>query len=181
MASVANHEPAADDHVPNVPGARGEDQGLQGMFSRGAGEAYAIEADGDQVCQPAGLDRACLRPADAGRTARGRAIQQRGSVVAAAHSAFEPLIELDRTGFLEHVDQGVGVGTEGEAHVGFGQPARGADTVREVTFGRRAEAYPHRFDPRSSKSASAGWVAWTAVKRSDSAPASASSPVGLVP
>src|SRR6188472_3502131 len=109
------------------------------MVGGDARQAYAIEANGHQIGEAAGLDPARLGPADARSGARRRRAEQRYGAMPAALAALEPLVELDRARFFEHVDQGVAVRAQGETSVGFSQATCRRDAVGEVALRRRTE------------------------------------------
>ena len=126
-----------------------------------------------------GAQPAALRPAERGVAAGGRGVQQVAGAVGAADAGGEPLVELDRARLLERVDDRVGVGAEWRAprrRRRAGGPARCRRRGRARSSGRGNVAPA---PPSSATSSSVRCVAWTAVKRGPSAPASASSAVGV--
>ena len=137
-------------------------------------------ADRDEVGSRPGRDPPGVRPAEAGvPVLRGRP-QQRGGGVVAALPACQALVQLDGASLLEEVDHGVGVAAERQRGARLREPGasgrcrrpgRARWSGRRSSRRRRRRAAPRR--------ASSRWVACTAVKRAASAPASASTAVGV--
>ena len=74
-------------------------------------------------------------------TGGGRRPQQRARGRGGRAPRSQALVELHRARLLEEIDDGVGVGAEGEADAGRrASRAAGADPVGEVALGRRAQA-----------------------------------------
>ena len=133
-----------------------------------------------------GRDRPGLGPAERCVAVGGRRAEQRGGAVAAALAAREPLVELDRARLLEQVDHRMRVACRGRAR----RPRRRSRRAGPMPSARSRSVVGQRQhqQPAASRAAamsgSVRWVACTAVKRSPSAPASASTrgrrpPVGV--
>ena len=60
--------------------------------------------------------------------------------MATAHTAGQALVELDCPRLLERLDQGIGVGADGQPAAGVTEPSRPADAVGQVALGGRAQA-----------------------------------------
>ena len=148
VAAVADDPVAADHHVADVGGGRGEHRARGRVLGLDARQAHGVERERGEVGERAGLEAAALGPAERGVAAGGRGREEVGRAVGAADAGREPLVELDRARLLERVDDRVGVGAGGERGAGVGEAPRGPDAVGEVALGRRAEA-----DRRSRRAA----------------------------
>src|SRR5205823_6197890 len=84
----------------------------------------------------------------------GRRAEEVGRPVGAAPAGDQPLVELDGPRLLEEVDDGVGVGAQGEHDPGLPHGGGGAHTVGEVALGGRAEA-----DGGTGVAARTEWIA----------------------
>ena len=138
--AVADAPAAADHTSADVGGGGGEDDGRGGLFRRGPGEADAVERDGGEVGERAGLDPAALRPAERRVAARRRRAQQ----VRRRWTPRTPVASRSSSSIARASSNGSMTACEslpvGERRAGLHQPPRGPDAVGEVALRRRAQA-----------------------------------------
>ena len=140
VTPIGDHHLPTDDDVAHVGGRRREHRRVEGVVRSSAGQPHRVEPDRGQVGERAGLDPAGVGPAEGRVTVLARHAQQRGRVVAAPHPRDQPLVELDRPGLLEQVDDGVGVAAQRDPHTGVAHRPRRADAVGQIALGGRAQA-----------------------------------------
>ena len=152
VGAVAHDVAAADDHVGHVGGRRGGDEHRHRVVGVDAGEPDGVEVDGAQVRR---LHRRAGRPPPV-----AAASSAPGWWMPAPAGAPEPLVELDGSGLLEQVDDGMGVGAEPDRAAGVGA-ARPPDRRRRPrsrsVVGQRQTAVPLR--PSSAMSPAVTCVA----------------------
>src|SRR6478736_2496197 len=134
VPAVVHHLFACDDDVGDV----GRGRRVEHATGTRAGRAGAVEPHGHEVGHVTARDHAAVVPAERAVAVQSGHAEQVGAGEAAALQALEPLVHLDAAHLLEGVDDGVLVGTQGEAHPGVEEPAGRADAVGEVALGRRA-------------------------------------------
>ena len=146
------------------------------MLGSRAGEAGRVEADRDQVGDRPRLDPARLGPADRRVAGGGRRAEQIRRRMVAARPGRQALVHLHAARLLEEIDRPRSSRFRGRAmrrRRRAGGPGRPRRRGRAPSSGRGRRVRRPRRGGRSR--ASARWVAWIAVKRPSSAPASASS------
>ena len=160
----------------------GEDDGRHGFLRARAGQAHAVERDRREVGERARLEPAALGPAERRVAARGRRAQQlrgagarRATPVARRSSS-----SIARASSNRSITACESLPTASDAPASRSRRAGPMPSARSRSVvGHRQTVTPA--PPSSATSSSVRCVAWTAVKRSDSAPASASSAVGVRP
>ena len=163
-------------------GRGGEDDGRDRLLRARAGEADAVERDGGEVGERAGLDAG--RP-PASRARRSRSPSPRAAGRSRRCTPRTPVASRSSSSIARASSNGSMTACESlpvasEAPASSSRRAGPMPSARSRSVvGQRQAVTPA--PPSSATSSSVRWVAWTAVKRSDSAPASASSPVGVRP
>ncbi len=134
-----------------------------------------------EVARRPHLDPAAVPP-ERGVPVRGRGGQQGGGAERAAPPGAQPLVHLQAPGLLEHVEHGVLVGAQAQAHT---RPRRGRrrDPARRRGRARWSGTRTprRRARPAAPTSASVTWLACTATRSGPSRPCRSSSPTGVTP